>query len=227
MASVVYIATNRENGKRYIGVTQRGFAKRRSEHEKAPRAARITCRAFHRAMAKYGPDAFEWGVLASFDAFEEALSEEIRLIAELKPEYNLTTGGQGTRGHRMTQEGRARWREKMVGRKMPPEFGAAISARQTGNKRTNELRDKVSAARKGMKFSDTHRLSLSLSHKGHRPSAETIEKRRAAMIGRPLTDEHKEKIRKARTGVPRPPGVIKKMRDGLAVYLEAKQQALL
>lgn len=226
MAAVVYMATHRESGKRYIGVTQRGFARRRKEHENAPNAKRVTCRHFHSAMAKYGPDAFDWQILATCGAFEEGLAKEVALIARMAPEYNLTDGGQGSKGHRMTPEGRARWREKMVGRKLSAEARAAISARQIGTKRTPDARAKMSAARIGMKFSDDHKRNLAAARTGKKESVETCEKKRQAMKDWRPTQAHVEKVRAALKGKPRPPEVIEKMRSGLLVYQEARRARL-
>lgn len=195
MSCTVYMATNRENGKRYIGVTSRGLAARRRQHERAPNNKRVTCRYFHAAMAKYGAKAFDWAPLSQHDTFDEALRSEVLLIAQMRPEYNLTVGGQGTKGHRMTPEGRARWREKVVGRKQSAEHIAKVSASRRGKKLSAETRAKISAAHVGKTMPDEHRKNLSLSHMGQKPSPETAEKRRLAHIGRPLSPEHREKLK--------------------------------
>jgi predicted GIY-YIG superfamily endonuclease len=81
-STVVYMATNRVNGKRYIGVTARGFERRRREHEKAPKAKRTTCRYFHAAIQKYGKAVFDWAILAECETFKIGLNEEVRLTAK-------------------------------------------------------------------------------------------------------------------------------------------------
>ena len=179
MSSIVYMATNRVNGKRYIGVTSKGLSLRRRQHEQAPNNKRITCRYFHAAMKKHGAESFDWTVLVRCSTFEEGLQTEVRLIAEMKPEYNLTAGGQGAKGVKMTPEGRARWLEKMRGRKLTPEHIAKCAEARRGQKRTPEQRERMGAARRGKPFSKEHRRNLSLSHTGYKAPAETIEKHRA------------------------------------------------
>lgn len=90
---VVYMATNTINGKRYVGVTNKGLAGRKAAHlSKASRRER-GCPRFYDAIRKHGSDAFEWQVLSAWDTFIDACEEEIRVIAELRPEYNIARGG--------------------------------------------------------------------------------------------------------------------------------------
>lgn len=187
-AAIVYLATNRINGKRYVGATSKGVVKRRREHiSEALRGGR-NCRLFHAAIRKYGPDAFEWMVISSAATFPGALDEEVRLIAEIKPEYNLTVGGQGSKGRIATQEQRDHQSRVRMGKKLGPEHGRKTALGMIGKKHTPERRAKISAARKGARFSDEHRRHLSLSHTGLKQSQETIEKRQRSAALR-LRDE--------------------------------------
>lgn len=95
---VVYIATNVSNGYRYVGYTSNGLQKRRVAHLGRARRNESGCPKFHNAIRKYGQDAFSWKVVAVFASAGEALAEEIRLIAEFHPEYNLSNGGEGRTG---------------------------------------------------------------------------------------------------------------------------------
>ena len=94
----VYVATNVSNGHRYVGYTSYSLSHRRSAHHgKAFRGER-GCPKFHNALRRYGRDAFVWEVVSVFPTAGEALAEEMRLISDLRPEYNLTQGGEGTSG---------------------------------------------------------------------------------------------------------------------------------
>ena len=53
---------------------------------------------FHAAIRKYGESAFQWVELLKCESLKAAMDKEIELIAELKPEYNITRGGQGIVG---------------------------------------------------------------------------------------------------------------------------------
>lgn len=115
---IVYMATNTSNGKRYIGATSRGLIIRKTKHLQDARATRPGCRVFNAAIRKYGNDAFEWAIVSTLNSFQEMMQEEIRLIADLKPEYNITRGGQGIVGVPRTPEWTAKVVAKLKGRKM-------------------------------------------------------------------------------------------------------------
>lgn len=103
--AIVYIVTNKVNGKRYIGVTSGPLRRRIREHFCHAQKQRNNG-AFYRAIRKYGKDCFEWSVLVECENCTLALSEEIRLIKEMEPEYNSTLGGDGRLGGYLTDEGR-------------------------------------------------------------------------------------------------------------------------
>lgn len=129
--AIVYQATNLVNGKRYIGVTNKPLAVRRYSHHYDARKGRK--KTFSRAIRKYGEAAFEWKVLHDYLFPEDAMQAEIHFVEKLKPEYNMTAGGDGTRGLKMSAESRAKmaashtperkaaFRQKVIGRKNTPE----------------------------------------------------------------------------------------------------------
>jgi hypothetical protein len=122
---VVYLATNSINGKRYIGATKHTIAHRRMKHFADASGPRPVCRAFYAAIRKYGEDSFVWSQLVECATSADAMKEEIRLIAEMKPEYNITSGGQGVLGVPYTQERREKLSKSLKGRKMTPAQRAA------------------------------------------------------------------------------------------------------
>jgi hypothetical protein len=126
---IVYKATNVHNSHFYIGASAKVLKTRRSQHIFAahdPKQA--TCRIFHAALRKYGSDAFKWEVLERTTTMEEALEREAILIAELKPEYNISKGGRGVSGVPWTEERRAAWSAKMTGKERSPETKAKWQA---------------------------------------------------------------------------------------------------
>lgn len=171
MAAIVYIATNRINGKRYIGVSSKRLRWRRAQHEYEALKGKSHCRRFHNAMRKYGVDAFEWREVFQSEDYSAALAEEMRLIAETKPEYNLTNGGEGNTGRVVTLETRAAISARVRGRKLTEEHKRKISESGKLRKKNPETGLKISAAKKGMKFTDAHRAALSAAHKGKPMSA--------------------------------------------------------
>ncbi len=95
---VVYLVVNTVNGKRYVGMTSRGLAARKSSHISRANNGDNGCFRFYAAIRKYGNAAFVWCKLASYKSRLDAFAGEKRFIALLEPEYNVTKGGLGTSG---------------------------------------------------------------------------------------------------------------------------------
>ena len=100
---IVYRAINLVTGDFYIGITVGYLSQRKSKHIQVALKKNSQFH-FHRAIRKYGKDNFEFDVLKKCSSYEEAKQEEIKLIAELKPRYNMTLGGDGTLGFKLTRE---------------------------------------------------------------------------------------------------------------------------
>lgn len=112
-----YVVMNLVNGKLYIGVTSRKVLKRRMcEHFSAARR-RVGNGILHKAIRRYGEENFAIVPLQSFSSYEHALREEIRLISELRPDYNTTLGGTGFLGRAVPQSQRDFLRELHRGNK--------------------------------------------------------------------------------------------------------------
>ena len=97
--SGIYILVNKKNGHRYIGQTV-DFHRRRTEHRTKTHQARSV---IGRAIRKHGKDAFEFLIL---ERCAHALLDvrEIHFIATINPEYNMSDGGVGSKGHTTSQE---------------------------------------------------------------------------------------------------------------------------
>lgn len=100
---VVYRATNLVTRDFYIGITAGYFSQRRGKHLWLALKKNSQFH-FHRAIRKYGKENFEFEVIQKCSSYEEAKLEEIRLIAEMKPAYNMTLGGDGIIGFKLTPE---------------------------------------------------------------------------------------------------------------------------
>jgi len=55
---LIYLVRNRLNGKCYLGKTEQSLQARKANHQ--CRAKKGSDAFFHRALCKYGFDAFEW-----------------------------------------------------------------------------------------------------------------------------------------------------------------------
>lgn len=111
---VVYKVTNLVNGKIYIGKTTKGIKIRWQRHKAAAqRQDPNDYSILHRAMNKYGFDKFKIEVLEVCVSAEASLEAEKRQIAGYKATdrdigYNQTEGGDGTPGHRHTEDSKQR-----------------------------------------------------------------------------------------------------------------------
>lgn len=200
-ASIVYMATNILDGSRYIGITRLGLEKRRLAHMKEALYGRQrhTSR-FYRAIRRDGESAFVFRTIVSCESYREAALEEIRLIAELKPEYNLSNGGEGASN---------------VGARPSEETRKKMSLAQKGNpnrlswlgKKRPDIAALQRVRMKGKK------LRLGLSH-----SPETIEKLRQSQRRVGLTE--KKRLANYRRRVP-----IVCLNDGRVFMGGAKEAA--
>lgn len=96
---VIYCVTNTINGKVYIGKTEKSAEDRWKKHVAS--AFNDHSQFYvHKAIRKYGVEAFRIEILANAASLEELDQLEIRFIAERhsndpKFGYNMTTGGEG------------------------------------------------------------------------------------------------------------------------------------
>lgn len=85
---MIYLITNQITGDRYIGKTSKTMEKRWYQHCQSARLGQESY--LYHAMRKYGQDNF------IIEFLSEGLDDqEILLISAMKPEYNMTSGGEG------------------------------------------------------------------------------------------------------------------------------------
>lgn len=105
---IVYLATNKINGLRYIGQTILPLEERISNHFKTARFYKNKHNYFHNALLKYDKENFKWEILCKCETIEELNRKEIEMIKKfntLWPNgYNLKTGGLGGRHSEETKK---------------------------------------------------------------------------------------------------------------------------
>jgi len=218
MPGCLYIATNRVNGKVYIGQTRQSFARRKSRH--LWDAARNSPCRFHAAIRTYGPEAFEFKMLAIGPVGGWLSEMEIRTIEaynSFNSGYNDTKGGEGTRGSMArlgkthTPEARAKIsaarRGKPGGRlgcRNTPEHNEKVRQANLGKTLSVEHRAAISAAQKGrpahnkgVAHTEETKRKMSLAHTGMKRPVSAGEKTRARLLGVPLSEETKRKLSEA------------------------------
>ena len=114
----VYLLTNTHNGKRYVGVTNNLDRRMRvHKHYATNPTKNAPCVALARATRKYGWGSFDLTILAETDDANTAWNIlEPKYIIEYQtsnPEYgyNLTLGGQGIPGRKMSPISKQRMRD--------------------------------------------------------------------------------------------------------------------
>ena len=84
---LVYLVRNKINNKCYVGSTKRGLVDRRKRHLIAARKGSVG--RLHKAIRKYGSDAFEWTILEQVERLDQLNDCERFWIQKIKPEYNV------------------------------------------------------------------------------------------------------------------------------------------
>jgi len=160
----VYMITNLENTKQYIGFTRKGHLKRFKNHKKEAQLGgnRYLCK----AMRKYGEDVFITEVLEYVDSYEEAVKREIELISfyntfagdEGSWGYNTTRGGEGSIGHFVPEV----LRKKL--KRIREEERKWIGSNNPNFK--NKLFKNIPHPRRGIKLTAEGKMKISIANKG-------------------------------------------------------------
>ncbi len=92
---VIYCATNKYTGLKYIGLTTRGLQHRKKTHWRSVEKGSKTY--FHNALRKYKLNGFNWKILERVNNIDKLAKREIHYISEYntyKEGYNSTLGGE-------------------------------------------------------------------------------------------------------------------------------------
>jgi group I intron endonuclease len=101
----IYKITNNLNKKFYIGFTSQKNPKWRfNQHLSTARSKKENNQPIISALRKYGEENFSFEIILEGEEKFLLTIEEPRLIKELKPEYNVTFGGEGVFGYKRTEK---------------------------------------------------------------------------------------------------------------------------
>lgn len=138
----IYKITNTITGDFYIGKTQLSSEQRFINHKYA---SRYYDSHLYRAFKKYGLAAFEVSVIESCDT--SILNERERFwISELRPHYNMTSGGDGGPTHHLESWKRGVARRRSFSGEGNPMFGKESAFK--GKPHTTESIDLMKSAAK-------------------------------------------------------------------------------
>lgn len=144
-----YKATCNKTGKSYIGMTGQTIAARFSSHKRD--AHRGSENIFHRAIRKYGHEAFTVVEISRHRLRSEALeaeADQIKKQSTMAPRgYNMTPGGLGVLS--MTPESKVKHRAAVTEKHKDPEFKAK-HLKGIYKSMTPERKRKMSEAKRGL-----------------------------------------------------------------------------
>lgn len=138
---IIYMATNKRNNKKYIGLTTKTLEERMSTHKNDARRGNTY---FNRAIRKYGVEGFTWEVLDTASDLNELQEKEVYYIEKYgtfdnkEKGYNTASGGQY---FTVTEEERLKRSQRATG-KNNPMYG--VPSPMKGKKFTKEHREKLS-----------------------------------------------------------------------------------
>jgi len=118
---IIYKATNKINGKVYIGQTEKDLEWRKNKHKQDSKRMDTY---FYRAIKKYGWDNFEWEVIDDTAQNRKELNElekyyiaQYQSFVDKTKGYNSTSGGEY--GYKITEEQKQQRSERVRGDKNP------------------------------------------------------------------------------------------------------------
>jgi group I intron endonuclease len=170
----IYLITNIENKKQYVGITKFSIEERFSQHMK--RGFLLT-----EAIKKYGEQKFSIKLIEEVESAERAYELEIFYIQKYNTKvpngYNLTDGGDGIFGWEVSEEYRQECSERIKLLHKEKKVG------MYGKNHSEETKKKMSASLKG----NTNCLGRTLSE-------ESKQKIREKHLGKFVSEETKKKI---------------------------------
>ena len=139
------------NGKSYIGITTESLSRRVQRHLNYARSNKPY--ALSAAIRKYGENSFTSEVIGSADTREELCRMEMLAIethGTMCPSgYNMTGGGDGSRGLSPATSTRRKISLSLTGRKLSASHREAVGNAQLGKTIPQATREKMSKAHQG------------------------------------------------------------------------------
>jgi group I intron endonuclease len=190
------------NGKSYIGITVRTASERFNTHKWNALNKRDNETLLHNALRKYNPMQYklktlvmaeDWGYLCELE------KRAIQIFNTMAPcGYNLTKGGEGATGRRVSEKTKKLIAIKAIGREVTDATRKKNSIRMIGNKHllghkhSDETKQKISVTskRKRKPLTEEHKAKLAIAQKGKK-RVFSDEHRRNLSIAKIAVDKRK------------------------------------
>jgi group I intron endonuclease len=162
----IYCIINSINGNKYVGQSN-NIRRRFIEHRLAKNTS---CRLLSLAIKKYGIENFSFAAY-EYCSLEQLNEKEILYIKELNPQYNISEGGKGAKGHSVSSNTKSLLSEKSKA------WWNSLSVEQQQEVISNNL----TGPRKGHLVSEETKQKLRKANLGKKQSPESILKRSEKM----------------------------------------------
>lgn len=161
---VVYKATNKLNGKIYIGKTVRDLSHAKARHHNRAKLGFDTY--FYNAIRKYGFECFEWEIVYNGLSDIDICNKEVDLIKSYDSRnpsigYNMTNGGEGSSGILVKESTRQLRSINSLGSNNNCYGLYGVNHPAYGNKHSQATKEKISKIFKGKPKTEEHKLNLS------------------------------------------------------------------
>lgn len=189
LSYVLYVHTNKINGKFYVGITCQKPTRRWRNGN-----GYKNNRYFYRAIQKYGWENFKHEILYTNLTKEEAEKKEVNIIKELHSNerdygYNITKGGEVIGKH--SEESKRRMSESQKKKLISKETIERLREAFRGRTHSNETKKKISESQMGSKnsfYGKTH------TEEARRKISESVSGEKNGMYGETHSDDVKKKI---------------------------------
>lgn len=202
MKPIIYKITNTVNNKIYIGLTRRALKERWATHCYISKTKPVCY--LHKAIAKYGADKFTIEYIANALSINDGSKFEQQVIKQEKPNYNLTNGGECTKGRKLMAETYLKIAFANKGKKRTLEMNAANSAQAKERYLNNpEYKQKIlnslfKAHANRLQYEDKRLTAVRQAAKNGKMSRPLTEERKAIQLANITSKEARAKMAKSK-----------------------------
>ena len=115
---IIYLATNINSNKKYVGQTFTTLSHRKNKHRSSAFNYDSQLK-FHQALRKHGWNAFKWEIIETdveLDLLDERETYWVEYHDSFNNGYNMTVGGCSSRGYQHTEETKEKLRNAAKGK---------------------------------------------------------------------------------------------------------------
>lgn len=196
------------NKKVYIGQSKNIDA-RKNKHFTLLRHNKHNNKHLQSAWNKYSEQNFVFEIIESFEYYDPNIINEREIFwikyynsFDKNFGYNNTSGGDGIKNYKHTEEAKKKISEASKKQKLSKEHKEALLKSITGRKKSEEELKKLSNAAKGRKISEWHKEQLRKGREAYEITDEVRKKISESRKGFKMSEEQKQKLSRINKGKP-------------------------